>query len=78
MEIHYFQHKQGINEVKHYRSGSNRNPDRAKHVLAPHLPDLLGHLHTLTASLMGQLAGLLLVIVLSVLVFSVITLTRTQ
>ena len=53
LEIHYFQYKQGINQAKHYRSGSNRNPDSAKCILALHVLLLLGDLHTPMTLLMG-------------------------
>lgn len=44
LEIHYFQYKQGINQVKHYRLGSDRNPDSANCVLALCFLLLLGDL----------------------------------
>lgn len=33
LEIQYFQHKQGINQVNHYRSGWNRNPENTNYIL---------------------------------------------
>lgn len=56
LEIHYFQYKQEINQVKHYKWGSSRNPGNAKCILALHFPLLLGDLHTLMALLMQTAA----------------------
>lgn len=53
LEIHYFQYKQGINQVKHYSSGSNRNPGSARCVLALRFLLLLGDPHAPVALLMG-------------------------
>lgn len=36
LEIHYFQYKQEINQVKNYKWGSSRNPGNAKCILALH------------------------------------------
>lgn len=60
LEIHYFQYKQGINQVKHYRSGSNRNPGSARCVLALRFLLLLGDLRAPMALLMGTACRTLL------------------